>query len=328
MALARPGTWDPRPPAPLLLLLLGGSALSLPVGTAPSDPPAACASDPCAPGTECQATENGGYTCGPLEPRGCASQPCHHGALCVPQAPDPSGFRCYCVPGFQGPRCELDIDECASRPCHHGATCHNLADRYECHCPLGYAGVTCEAEVDECASAPCLHGGSCLDGLDSYRCVCAPGFGGASCQLDLDECQSQPCVHGGVCHDLVNGGEQCEVDEDECAAGPCQHGGQCLQRSDPTLYGGIQAAFPGAFSFRHAAGFLCRCPLGFEGDDCSVDVDECASRPCLSGGLCQDLPNGFQCHCSDGYTGAWGAVGTGAGQGQIRWTWGEKIPSG
>ncbi|XP_045702455.1 protein crumbs homolog 2 isoform X2 [Phyllostomus hastatus] len=98
-------------------------------------------------------------------------------------------------------------------------------------------------------------------------------------------------------------GDQCEVDEDECASGPCQHGGQCLPRSDPALYGGAQAAFPGTFSFRHAAGFLCRCPPGFEGDDCGVDVDECASGPCLSGGRCQDLPNGFQCHCPDGYTG-------------------------
>uniref|UniRef100_A0A8D2DKK3 Crumbs cell polarity complex component 2 n=1 Tax=Sciurus vulgaris TaxID=55149 RepID=A0A8D2DKK3_SCIVU len=356
MALARPVTRDCRPLAPLLLLLLlpppWAPALALLAGTAPSETRGDCASDPCAPGTHCQVTESGGYTCGPVEPQGCATQPCHHGALCVPQGPDPNGFRCYCVPGFQGPHCELDIDECASRPCHHGATCHNLADRYECHCPLGYAGMTCEVEVDECASAPCLHGGSCLDGVGSYRCVCAPGYAGASCQLDIDECQSQPCAHGGVCHDLVSGfrcdclgtgyegarceeevlecasgpcehnascleglgsfrclcwpgftGELCEVDEDECAAGPCHNGGLCLQRSDPALYGGAQAAFPGSFSFRHAAGFLCRCPPGFEGDDCSVDVDECASQPCLNGGHCQDLPSGFLCQCQDGYAG-------------------------
>ncbi|XP_021564784.1 protein crumbs homolog 2 [Carlito syrichta] len=305
---------DPRPPAPvllLLLLLLWAPARALLAGTVPSEPLSACASDPCAPGTECQTMESGGYTCEPMEPRGCATQPCHHGALCVPQGPDPDGFRCYCVPGFQGPHCELDIDECASRPCYHGATCRNLADRYECHCPLGYTGVTCEVEVNECASAPCLHGGSCLDGVGSYRCVCAPGYGGARCQLDLDECQSQPCAHGGACRDLVNGaslphgysGERCEVDEDECATGPCLHGGRCLQRSDPALYGGAQAAFPGDFSFRDAAGFLCRCPPGFAGDDCSVDMDECASRPCLNRGRCQDLPSGFQCHCPDGYAG-------------------------
>ncbi|XP_049630080.1 protein crumbs homolog 2 [Suncus etruscus] len=352
MALARGGPWAPSSLLFLLLLLLCASAFALLAGTEPPENPSACASALCPTGSQCQATEDGGYTCSPPEPQGCASQPCHHGALCVPEASDPTDFRCYCVPGFQGPRCELDIDECASRPCRHGATCRNLADHFECHCPLGYEGVTCEEEVDECASLPCLHGGSCLDGVGSYRCVCAPGYGGSSCQLDIDECQSQPCEHGGLCHDLVNGfrcdctdtgyegarcelevlecasapckhnsscieglgsfrclcwpgysGQQCEVDEDECATNPCQHGGECLQRSDPALYGGTQAVFPGTFSFRHAAGFRCQCPSGFEGDDCGVDVDECASQPCHNGGSCQDLPNGFQCDCPEGYTG-------------------------
>ncbi|XP_063140333.1 protein crumbs homolog 2 isoform X2 [Rattus norvegicus] len=323
----------------------------LTLGLVPSETPNVCASDPCAPGTRCQATESGGFTCEPLELGGCAAQPCHHGALCVPQGPDPNGFRCYCVPGFQGPHCELDIDECASRPCHHGGTCRNLADHYECHCPLGYAGVTCEAEVDECSSAPCLHGGSCLDGVGSYRCVCAPGYAGASCQLDVDECQSQPCEHGGVCHDLVNGfrcdcadtgyegarceqevlecasapcvhnascldgfrsfrclcwpgfsGERCEVDEDECASDPCHNGGRCSQRSDPTLYGGVQAIFPGAFSFSQAAGFLCSCPPGFAGLTCQEDTDECQSEPCLHGGTCSDTVAGYICQCPE----AWG----------------------
>uniref|UniRef100_G1S5Z9 Crumbs cell polarity complex component 2 n=1 Tax=Nomascus leucogenys TaxID=61853 RepID=G1S5Z9_NOMLE len=337
MALARPGTPDPQTVASVLLpLLLWAPALSLLTGTVPSEPPSACASDPCAPGTECQATESGGYTCGPMEPRGCATQPCHHGALCVPQGSDPIGFRCYCVPGFQGPRCELDIDECASRPCHHGATCRNLADRYECHCPLGYAGVTCETEVDECASAPCLHGGSCLDGVGSFRCVCAPGYGGTRCQLDLDECQSQPCAHGGTCHDLVNGfrcdcadtgyeGMHCEQEVLECASAPCAHNASCLEGLGsfrclcwPGHFGRLRRVDHEVRSSRPNGPYqpclVLRVQVGptagpLTGADCGVEMDECASRPCLNGGRCQDLPNGFQCHCPDGYTGVWGGVG-------------------
>ena len=218
---------------------------------------------------------------------------------------------------------------------------------------------------------------------------CCPSLALAGLAAVEECCLVAPCDLMPMCVSLGYSGERCEVDEDECAVGPCQHGGQCLQRSDPTLYGGVQATFPDDFSFRQAAGFVCRCPPGFEGeppapllgkqvcsvqvqgrdagvgfkhfslvsvslavkmgrfqfqlgsegaegttagplagDDCGEDVDECASRPCLSGGLCQDLPNGFQCHCPDGYTGARGRVGTGAGPGQSWWAWGKKSPSG
>ncbi|KAK2120294.1 hypothetical protein P7K49_001680 [Saguinus oedipus] len=245
--------------------------------------------------------------------------------------------------------------------------------RFQCDCAgTGYEGAHCEQEVLECASAPCAHNASCLEGLGSFRCLCWPGV----CPYDNEEVLPGDPVRSDarVCAPSGYSGERCEVDEDECAASPCQHGGQCLQRSDPALYGGVQPAFPDVFSFRHAAGFLCLCPPGFEGEpllgkrsarvqvpregscalchptpdsalslslglpsyrmdplspclalrvqagptpgplagaDCSVEVDECASQPCLNGGRCQDLPNGFQCHCPDGYAGVWGGAGPG-----------------
>ena len=35
-----------------------------------------------------------------------------------------------------------------------------------------------------------------------------------------------------------------------------------------------------------------------------LDIDECASKPCLNDGLCQDEVNSFKCICKRGYTGA------------------------
>ncbi|PNI34659.1 CRB1 isoform 2, partial [Pan troglodytes] len=33
------------------------------------------------------------------------------------------------------------------------------------------------------------------------------------------------------------------------------------------------------------------------------DIDECASDPCVNGGLCQDLLNKFQCLCDVAFAG-------------------------
>lgn len=35
-----------------------------------------------------------------------------------------NGFKCECVDGYSGHRCEVNIDECAPRPCQNGGTCY------------------------------------------------------------------------------------------------------------------------------------------------------------------------------------------------------------
>jgi len=46
--------------------------------------------------------------------------------------------RCECRRGFDGSRCQRDIDECRSQPCRNGARCVDLVGRYHCDCPLGF----------------------------------------------------------------------------------------------------------------------------------------------------------------------------------------------
>ena len=34
-----------------------------------------------------------------------------------------------------------------------------------------------------------------------------------------------------------------------------------------------------------------------------TDIDECSSNPCLNGGTCTELSNGFSCTCFPGFNG-------------------------
>ncbi|XP_065198188.1 adhesion G protein-coupled receptor E2-like [Sycon ciliatum] len=48
---------------------------------------------------------------------------------------------------------------------------------------------------------------------------------------------------------------------------------------------------------------VCQCQPGYAGLDCSVNVDECASSPCLNQATCQDLVNMYNCTCRPGFHG-------------------------
>ncbi len=51
--------------------------------------------------------------------------------------------------------------------------------------------------------------------------------------------------------------------------------------------------------------FKCVCRAGYTGANCDVDINECASQPCLNGD-CVDLVNNYKCvGCAElGFTGA------------------------
>ncbi|KAM7388055.1 hypothetical protein PAMP_024256 [Pampus punctatissimus] len=241
----------------------------------------------------------------------CSPNPCQNQALCRIRG---DGYSCFCVPGFQGAHCQIDVNECVSQPCRNGATCMDRVGTYSCLCPPGFTGAICEVQIDECQSQPCLNGGSCHDYAGGFTCTCLPGFQGHQCKINIDECQEQPCQNGALCIDGVNGyscdcshtaftGRHCETPQPPCHSQPCFNSATCKDKQ---------------------GNYSCECWPGFEGRQCEIDISECASSPCMHGGRCierswlvlygsepllpefydQQRPAGYICICPPGTTGS------------------------
>ncbi|XP_060226263.1 protein HEG homolog 1 isoform X2 [Meriones unguiculatus] len=67
-----------------------------------------------------------------------------------------------------------------------------------------------------------------------------------------------------------------------CTVNPCLHGGECVV--DLT-----------------GRGYRCVCPPAWQGDNCSVDVNECLSSPCPPLATCDNAQGSFTCRCPVGY---------------------------
>ncbi|XP_068599575.1 protein crumbs homolog 1 [Brachionichthys hirsutus] len=241
----------------------------------------------------------------------CSPNPCRNRALCRGRG---DGYSCFCVPGFQGAHCQVDVNECVSQPCRNGATCVDRVGRFSCLCSAGFTGVTCEVQIDECQSQPCLHGGSCHGYTGGFACTCTSGFQGHRCEINIDECLEQPCRNGAECIDGANDyrcdcshtaftGSHCEIPLPACHSEPCYNSAICQDNQ---------------------GNYTCECWPGFAGRQCEVDIDECGSSPCMHGGLCMErsrravhgreplLPGrfdqrhaaGYICSCPPGTTGS------------------------
>jgi hypothetical protein len=80
--------------------------------------------------------------------------------------------------GYEGSRCDDDVDDCQSAPCRNGGTCTDTGlNAYTCACPLGTTGPICAGDTNDCNSNPCVNGGTCTDcGITCFSCACVSGF--------------------------------------------------------------------------------------------------------------------------------------------------------
>ncbi|XP_059488336.1 cubilin-like isoform X2 [Neocloeon triangulifer] len=195
-------------------------------------------------------------------------------------------------------RRNLRRDECRENPCKNDGTCEDAYNAFYCRCPPGWEGPTCEVNINECAryagtDLGCQNGATCRDKPGSYECLCGDGFSGLHCTLpSLSNCSSasaaELCGHGTCIPQRVAGRtfsclcEQgwrknevtgaCTEDVDECAA----------------LHRPACSVSPAVPCINTPGAFLCgACPAGYTGNGfyCS-DIDECLEN----NGGCSDNP--------------------------------------
>ncbi|XP_052802143.1 scavenger receptor cysteine-rich type 1 protein M160-like isoform X2 [Mya arenaria] len=172
-------------------------------------------------------------------------------------------------------------------------------------CPFGTYGFACakNCTCDETNTEVC-------DAVTG-QCTCKNGWTGVICNIDINECGSvNACPNNSVCNNQP-GGFNCSCTEGflalvsdynespleckECTGNT--FGYNCSSTCDCSEYFVIDQAK----MCNHITG-ICQCLTGWQGLQCTDDVNECSATRCIGANeKCVNLPGTYECECQDGH---------------------------
>jgi hypothetical protein len=254
-------------------------------------------------------------------------------------------YTCKCQWGYSGNGIKtdtggtgcVDLDDCASGPCDHvpdDGGCENLLhNMFRCSCDEGWTDTLCDFDINECflKTHNCHEVAKCVNTPGAYRCRCVSGYEGDGYSMDhvhTDYTARDMFLErgdGGADEDRKNllmtrdnketrehvGADELVgtkafgcLDLDDCASAPC----------DPERNGAR-----GTCDDKGPNEFFCNCIIGWQGDLCTVDIDECAEENRLTNdcdtrdqafvgaapqgdrSICTNSQGSHSCECSPGY---------------------------
>ncbi|XP_055859533.1 uncharacterized protein LOC106054924 [Biomphalaria glabrata] len=226
----------------------------------------------------------------------------------------PGSYTCSCSKGFfvDGDRCR-DFNECNVRELNNcDQTCRNTFGGFACECFDGYvlnttSWNTCYLEnvTKACKnSSQCEH--YCVPSDSGDMCQCKPGYrlaGDNSTCEDINECvgSDSVCING-TCQNM-NGSFACSCND----SFRLLIDGKTCQACDAWTYGkncsGVCTCDRDNSLRCDPLNGLCTCIPGWNGDNCTLDVDECSeTNQCLSNmSTCLNTPGSYKCLCNLGF---------------------------